>query len=299
LLLRYDVVAVVELAAGEYCASFRPDCSMICTSLTFAGEQYVTWPRTITQFRGGMMTAIPPVHPWINRLGGWRYRAAGTAVDLEGLRLPTDPNGLPIHGNLLGVPFDVVTSEPSRLVARLDYAAHADKLRAFPFPHVITIDARVDRVRGLTLTTEVHATGATAVPVSFGWHPYLRMPAGGRAGWVLGWPECEHVEVDDNIIPTGVRTPQAAERAPIGRRTYDDHYALGRARTFTVAAEGRTLTLDYDAGYPFAQLFVPPGRQIIAIEPMTSEIDAVGRGIAPLCGPGETYAASFTISIAR
>jgi galactose mutarotase-like enzyme len=292
-------VTGLQLSAGQYTATFRPDTQMICTSLTHGLDEYVTWPRTITQFREGKMTAIPPVHPWINRLGGRHYRAAGTEVDLTGLELPTDPNGLPIHGNLLGAMFDVVTLEPARLVAQLDFGAHPDKLRAFPFPHVIAIDAQLDAEHGLTLTTEVRATGDTPVPVSFGWHPYLRMPAGGRAGWELTWPECEHVEVDDNVIPTGVRTPQPAERAPIARRTYDDHYALGADRTFAVHAEGRTLTLEYDDGYPFAQLFVPPRRQIIAIEPMTSEIDAVGRNIAPLCNPGDTYTASFSITITR
>ena len=139
---------------------------MICTSLTHGVDEYVTWPRTITQFREGKMTAIPPVHPWINRLGGRHYRAAGTEVDLTGLELATDPNGLPIHGNLLGAAFDVLTLEPARLVAQFDFGAHPDKLRAFPFPHVITIDARLDAERGLTLTTEVRATGDTPVPAS-------------------------------------------------------------------------------------------------------------------------------------
>jgi galactose mutarotase-like enzyme len=291
-------VTGVVLQDGDYEATFRPDVGMLCASLKFAGEDYVTWPRTLTQFKAGMATAIPPIHPWINRLGAWRYQAAGRTVDLDGLPLPRDSNGLPIHGNLLGVAFDVVEQDNAHLVARFDYGAHPDKLRAFPFPHTITIDARLS-TNGLTLTNQVRATGDTAVPVSFGWHPYLRLPKGGRATWELQWPACEHVEVDANIIPTGARTPQAADRSPIGRRTYDDHYALGADRTFAVSAEGRSLQLRYEEGYPFAQLFVPPGRQIIAIEPMTAEIDAIGRGTAPACAPGETYTARFTISVTR
>jgi galactose mutarotase-like enzyme len=289
----------ITIRNGGHEATFRPDVGMLCSSLQFDGEEYATWPRTLTQFKSGMATAIPPVHPWINRLGAWRYEAAGRTVDLGGVPLPTDNNGLPIHGNLLGARFEVVERDDARLVARFDYGAHADKLRAFPFPHVITIEARVDPATGLELATEVHATGDTGVPISFGWHPYLRLPKGGRATWELQWPACEHVEVDANIIPTGARTPQSADRSPLGRRTYDDHYALGADRTFAVAAEGRTLTLRYDEGYPFAQLFVPPGRQIIAIEPMTAEIDAIGRGTAPVCRPGETYRASFTLRVTR
>src|SRR5262249_17230833 len=156
-------------------ASFRPDVGMLCASLKFAGEEYVTWPRTLTQFKAGMATAIPPIHPWINRLGAWRYTVAGRTVDLDGLPLPKDNNGLPIHGNPPGARFDVVQHDDARLVARFDYGAHPDKLRAFPFPHTITIDARLDAATGLTLTTRVHATADVAVPISFGWHPYLRL----------------------------------------------------------------------------------------------------------------------------
>ena len=86
----------------------------------------------------------------------------------------------------------------------------------------------------------------------------------------MQWPACEHLEVDDQIIPTGERTAQAAQRAPIGRRHYDDHYALGTDRTFAVRAADRELTLWFDDAYPFAQLFVPPRRRHVAIEPMTA-----------------------------
>ena len=137
---------------------------MVCASLQYHGEEYVTWPRTITQLRAGHATAIPPVHPWTNRLGGRRYRVAGTEVDLTGIELPTDANGLPIHGTLIGAAFDVVQHDDDRLITRFDYGADPAKLRAFPFPHTITIDARLAPRTGLKLTTEVRPTGRLAGP---------------------------------------------------------------------------------------------------------------------------------------
>jgi aldose 1-epimerase len=288
-------MAAVLLKAGQYEATFRPDIAMLCTSLRYRGEEYVAWPRPISQFRAGNATAIPPLHPWSNRLGRWSYTAGGRRVNLRGLRLPTDTNGLPIHGNLFGAPFDVVRADDTRLVARLDYGAHPEKLRAFPFPHVLTIDARLDEKRGLTIATEVRPTGGRAVPVSFGWHPYVKLPGGRRAEWELRWPACEHVEVDRNIIPTGARTPQPAERAPIASRTFDDHYALGRDRRFSIATNRHSLTFRFDAKYPFAQLFVPPRKQLVAIEPMTATIDALGSGTAPLVDPGDRFRAAFSL----
>jgi galactose mutarotase-like enzyme len=181
------------------------------------------------------------------------------------------------------------------LHARLDYGARDDLLAAFPFPHTLDVDARVDQ-RGVRLRTTVTPTRDRAVPIAFCWHPYLKLSGAPRDDWTLRWPACRHVEVDERTIPTGETTAQPAERAPIGKRRFDDHYALGRDRRFEVTAADRTLRLVFDANYPFGQLFVPPRRDFIAIEPMTATIDALGSGTAPLCEPGSTFTASFTIS---
>jgi galactose mutarotase-like enzyme len=270
---------------------------MLCASLRFRGDEYVAWPRTITQFRAGGATAVPLLHPWANRLAGNTYLAAGRRVSLTGIRLPHDPNGLPIHGNLFGVAFDVVRASDTRLTAELDYGAHPEKLRAFPFPHVVTVDARLDADRGLTIATAVRPTAERPVPVSFGWHPFVRLPNAPRRDWELRWPACEHVEVDARVLPTGRRTPQRAEREPIGDRTFDDHYALGRDRRFEISTGRRTLAFAFDRSYPYAQLYAPPRKQFVAIEPMTATVDALGRGTAPVVEPGDLFRASYRISV--
>jgi aldose 1-epimerase len=290
--------AAVALRDGDYEATFLPGCGMLCTSLRYRDEEYVAWPQSLARFRAGVITAMPLVHPWGNRLARWGYRAAGKRVDLRNLDLPVDPNGLPIHGNLRGTAFQILRLRPGRLRARLDYGARPDLLAAFPFPHIVEIDARVDG-RGLRLRTTVTPTSDRAVPISFCWHPYLRLPDAPRSQWMLQWPRCRHVEVDEHLIPNGATTRQAAECAPIADRTFDDHYVLGKDRGFEVAAAGRRIRLTFDANYDYAQLFVPPRREFIAIEPMTATIDALGQGRAPLCEPGSTFAASFTVTCQR
>src|SRR5690242_11206925 len=129
----------ITLVAGEHDATFLPECGMVGASLRHKGAEFVAWPRSLAQFLSGSMTAIPLVHPWGNRLEGRAYCVGRRRVDLRGLDLPTDPNGLLMHGNLRGAPFDIVRADTSptraRLVARLDYGARPELLRAFPFPH--------------------------------------------------------------------------------------------------------------------------------------------------------------------
>jgi aldose 1-epimerase len=296
----------VTLVAGERDATFLPGSGMVCASLRHRGDEYVAWPRSLPDLRAGRMTAVPLVHPWGNRLEGRRYRVGRREVDLRGIDLPTDPNGLPIHGNLRGAAFEIMSAEATKrgaqLTARLDYGARPDLLRAFPFPHIVTIDARLGE-RGLRLTTTIEPTGRAAVPISFCWHPYLRIPGAPRREWVLRWPACERLLVDDRVLPTGELVALPAEHAPLDRRTFDDHYRLGRDRRFSLAGrEGtieRTVELKFGSTYPFAQLFVPARGDFAAIEPMTATIDALGRRRTPMVSPGDRFRAWFTIEPGR
>ena len=57
------------------------------------------------------------------------------AVDLNGLGLGTDDNGLPIHGTMTAqAGWEIVRLEPAVLSVRFDYGARPDLLAAFPFP---------------------------------------------------------------------------------------------------------------------------------------------------------------------
>src|SRR5262249_54375678 len=154
-----------------------------------------------------------------------RYVAAGRTVDLRRLPLHTDGNGLPMHGTMLGRRgWEIVSLDAGRRAARLQARFDYDDpelLAAFPFPHVVEIDAEVDG-RLLAVTTIVRSGGGP-VPIAFGWHDYFQLP-GPRRSWRLRLPACEHLALDRRMIPTGRRAPQATEDAPIGDRTFDDGY---------------------------------------------------------------------------
>jgi galactose mutarotase-like enzyme len=141
-------------------------------------------------------------------------------------------------------------------------SAHA----AFPFPHRIGLRRR--RGHQLAPDTTVIPTGSRPVPVAFGWHPYLRLPGTPRRRWLLRLPARTHLALDRLGLPTGGARAEPREAEPIGRRTFDDLYLLGRERRLAlVADEGSSITLRCGPGYPYAQ--VVPGRPF-AVEPMAA-----------------------------
>jgi aldose 1-epimerase len=299
-----DGEPAVTLAAGELEASFLPGLGLLGTSLRHRGEELLALPGGVEGYRDRHVTGLPLLAPWANRLPGWRYRAAGVEVDLEGLDLATDPAGLPIHGTLTARPgwrLERLAAEPDRavLAAGFDYGAWPELLAAFPFPHRLTVTAALQGA-SLAVTTTLAATGQRPVPVAFGWHPYLRLPGAPRAAWRLLLPRRTHLELDDRGLPTGKSADEPAEADPVGERTYDDLYALEDdpgGRRLGLEAAGRRLVVGYGDGYDHAQVFAPPGVEFVCLEPMTGPTAALAAGSTPLVAPGDTFAARFTVTV--
>jgi galactose mutarotase-like enzyme len=268
---------------------------MTGVSLRLGTREFLALPGGVDALRHGHTGGLPLLAPWANRLGARRYRAAGVTVDLHGLPLDTDDNGLPIHGLLLGWPAWRVVSQGTRgAVARIVAATDVDA-PAFPFPHrlEVAVAVRADR---LVVDTTLVPTGRRRVPVAFGWHPYLRVPGATRAGWRLRLPAREHLLLDRLGLPNGDSRAERGEDAPVGRRTFDDLYALGRRRRLAFATDdGAGIELQARDGYPYAQVWVPPGKPFGALEPMTVPTDALARGGAPLVAPGDAFTARFEL----
>jgi aldose 1-epimerase len=286
---------VLTIGAGGLEATFAPDVGMLGTSLRFRGEELLDLSGGLARYEQGHQTGLPLLAPWANRLGGWRYEVDGVVVDLDGLDLGTDPNGLPIHGTMTAQRgWEVLASSASALRARFDYGARAELLAAFPFPHDLTVDVAVDAA-ALRVSTTVVPTGERAVPVCFGWHPYLRLPGPPRRDWRLVLPECEHLELDGRCLPTGASKREPAAADPIGDRTFDDLYGLGDDRVLALEADGLRVAVECEAGYPFAQVFAPPDAEFVCLEPMTAPTNALGTGAAALVAPGDSFTARFSI----
>jgi galactose mutarotase-like enzyme len=295
---RWRGAAAVTLRSGGLEATFLPELNMLGTSLALGGEEFLSVPGGIRAYQGGHTTGLPLLAPWANRLGGLRYRCGGVRVDLEGLPLHVDGNGLPIHGTMSArEAWEIVSlstrGRSARLHARFDYG-RPDLLAAFPFPHRIETVAEVDG-RSLTITTALTPAGRRSVPVSFGYHPYFRLPHRRRSDWRLRLPERLHLELDERGIPTGVQIAARAEAEPIGARTFDDLFELGARRTLSIETDERRLSVEYGSGYRYAQVFAPPGRSFVCLEPMTAPTNALGSGGCRLVTPGETFTARFRI----
>ncbi len=185
------------------------------------------------------------------------------------------------------------------LAATFDFTAHEELIAAFPFPHRVRWEATLEDTT-LTIATTIDASGDVPVPVSFGYHPYLRLPGVDRADWEVTIPVRERLELDRRMIPTGEREPVDVKTGPLGERTFDNEYlAPAEAAPFVLAGGGRRIELCVGPGFRFAQVYAPGDDDVVAFEPMTAPTNALVTGGPDLAlvAPGGRYEAIFSITV--
>jgi aldose 1-epimerase len=289
--------------------AFAPGAGMVGYSLVHRGEELLGQRGGMAAYREkGSTFGIPLLHPWANRLSGTAYTVGGREVELDASRSPVhlDGNGLPIHGIMAASRYwevDGRTASDGRaaVAARLDFGAHEGLIAAFPYPHELHVQAEL---AGDTLTVAaiLSPTADVPVPVSFGWHPYFRLPDVPREQWRVELPVRERAVLDSLGLPTGEVEPVEIEPGPLGARTYDDHYVgLDAPALFAVEGGGRRIEVEFGQGYPYAQVYAPLGVEAepyVCFEPMTATVNALvsGEGLN-FVPPGGSFRAEFRVRV--
>jgi aldose 1-epimerase len=203
-----------------------------------------------------------------------------------------------MHGVPWGqLKWNVISSDADALAARLDWVSE-ELLAIFPFPHHVEMALRL-RPLELEIRTTVFADSGSAVPISFGFHPYFGIPGISRGDWRLNAPAMRKLALDAQGIPTGAETSSLPIAAPLGTTGYDDGFALlSEHAAFSIEGNGYSIGIEFINGFQFAQIFAPKDKEFIAIEPMTAETNALksGKGLRVIAAD-EEFSAAFQIEV--
>ena len=291
-------------AAGDCEAVVLPSLGMLVASFTHRGDELVALPGGLAGVQGRAHDRDPAALPVgepprarpvpRGRTSTWTCAASTSTPTTTACRST---------GSMLARPEWEVTRlgagpRSARLAARFDFGAHEDLMAAFPFPHELAVDVTLaasglrDRDHGAAERAGQRSDRVRVAPVPAAARRATRH-VGARAPGTRA-RRARRTRHPDGPGPSG-RRPRP-RRSPGATSTTSSRSArTGSSRS---RRSDRRLTITYDDGYPYAQMYSPTGKPFCAIEPMTAPTNALVSGDHPSVRPGETFSAAFTLAVA-
>lgn len=228
-----------------------------------------------------------PLVPFSNRIAEASLRVGADTFELR-CNYPGMPHA--IHGVGFQRAWTVVETSADRIVLALDHDPARDERREWPFvfraKQAISLHASAD-CAALALSLAIESTDARPFPFGLGWHPYFPR----SAATALGFCATGMWRTGPTLLPTR-HEPIPAEASfdpprAAGATTLDNVFTgwTGLA-SLDDPDRGLRVSVEGDSATPFLVVFVPPGRDFLAIEPVTHMTDAFNRAQRGESGTG-------------
>jgi aldose 1-epimerase len=274
-----DSTARVLVSFGFNCFSWQPVLEDGPREMLWADAAFETGDKRPSG------SGIPLLFPFPGRIGGARFRFAGSEYQLE----PGDAFGNAIHGFVFNRPWRVIEKEAARVTG--EFEASVDDpaiLNRWPADFRIRVSYEV---RGAELISDIEYqnTGDGPLPCGFGTHAYFRLPLANGSSvpdTIVTVPAAEFWHLEQ-MIPTGRILPvpdnqRLADGLRLADHQFDtfftklaaDRDGIIRTRLADPASQ-RTLTQSFDASFTQCVVYTPGHREAICMEPYTCVPDAI------------------------
>jgi aldose 1-epimerase len=309
-------IVTLQDTVADITVSIAPGVGNLVFQIKVKGQDVLRWPyASVEEFSSRPGAAgIPFLAPWANRLDDTAFYANGKKYAFD-MTLGNVRGPIPIHGLLQaarswqfgGIAAD---AKAASVTSRLDFFQDPVWMKQWPFAH--TIEMRHELADGmLELRTTIKNLSAEPMPVSIGFHPYVKLTDSTRGEWTIAVPAKTHWLLAPSKLPTGEREAVTRmfprpDAASLKEYNLDDVFsdlqrdAQGRS---TVTVRGKSQRLDVTLGPKFRALVIysPSGRDFICFEPMaaiTNALNLAQRGAydeLQSVPPGGTWQESFWI----
>ncbi len=243
--------------------------------------------------------------PFAGRIKEGKYSFDDHEYNLD-LNYPEEGNAC--HGFMFDKRFrvkDKIISEESAF-CRLEYL-YKGEYRGYPFRYSIELTYKITIGGEVICETKVVNQSERTIPLSDGWHHYFDLNTK-VDDLKLKFEVEEIINLDERKIPTGIVEPfnEFKKATRIGSKHFDSCFKIkndnGKAVTEIISETQNThLKIWQETGinkYNYLVIYTPSDRRAIAIEPITSNINAFNsREDLILLGEGKEYQSSFGISL--
>ena len=303
---------IIEIASGSAQVRIVPELGCAITAFTVRETPILRpTPDAALVERDVRRTACYPLIPYSNRIRDARLRFAGHDYVLA-RNFGASPHA--IHGVGWQRPWSVDDVSAQRARLSLHHDARGDAAAAWPWPFSatqafhLTESLRADGTMSvmLVVTLTLANIGAESFPFGLGWHPFFPKGAATRLAFSADfvWRN-DATQLPQQRIPIPDEWRFEPPRA-LDTITLDNVFTGWHgAATIDDPAREITTTLRADSACAFVVVYAPPGRDFVAVEPVTHETDAFNRAAAGasatgmrILAPGAAFSCTMRIAAA-
>jgi aldose 1-epimerase len=173
-----------------------------------------------------------------------------------------------LHGHIHNKSFSISKQNTSEKEASITFACSGkDQEKGFPFPYQLDI-TYIFKENKLSIEFDIINIGNTPFPFGIGWHPYFKTEDLKNSSLNFNANSQLHFNtkmVPENEIPLKYNLP-----FNIKANKLDDGFVLNQPQA-EFSTKEYTIEMDFSSLTPnsYLQVYTPPNRKSIAVEPMT------------------------------
>lgn len=297
-----EQVTIFNEESGDL-ISFLPSYGACINRLTFRRQEIMDGLRDFDMLQHQHGYRSSWLFPWANRVRDGQYTFQG---NIRQLPINESRRNNALHGFAFEQKFTLEDIGLSEKIATAHLSWRYDgHFKGYPYPFDLDLYYEFTTEKGFKATYDVKNQGNFDMPFVAGWHPYFCFEAATVNEYFLQLPKFRHRHLtDEQMIPTGQTAayPRFEELRQIDDTEFDHSFELdareGRVEAILAdAKQENKLHLWQETGahkYNFLQVYIPPHRKTIALEPMSSNVNAFNNGDELIVlKPGENNEASF------
>jgi aldose 1-epimerase len=249
--------------------SLVPEYGAVLLSAVFGGENVIEGYETGQELEELHWGKNIVLYPFPNRLRDGNNIATNNAIHGLGKKKPHRVSSL------------VTAANYASITCTYEYEGQET---SYPFPFRFDIEFFISDGNNVEVKMSFTNTGEGNLPVGIGWHPYFSISEN-VSDTSMQLPDIQWIDIDERMLPTGKKENYNAFSSlrKIGDTSLDNGFFISNQKDTFVSLVSERGKMRYwqEAGegkYNFIQIFTPPHRTCIALEPMTCNIDAFNNG---------------------
>jgi len=230
--------------------------------------------------------------PFNDRIPEGKYTFSGKEYQLP---LNCSEDGSAIHGFMYNKKVSVLKQTETE--ATFYWRTGKGQIQGYPFD--ISLKTKIGLHNGgVKISFTVINEGSIPAPYALGWHSYFKTDPSSTIKAAYPY----YFDIDKNFLAVGDGVPTQGSKFDFTKKSSFSDLFLDHS--FKVPKDGITIlnNMDYSIkieqeNFTYTQLFIPPHRTSIAIEPISSISNSFNSNGVLVLLPGEEYCASVKIDL--